>query len=143
MTTHRAALTLAFVLVQTPFLIAQQGEMNSFMTGVRPQDITYQKVIDVPEMSLPKQQQNTTDRISFRQMISKFVPFISPTVTKTYKPAVPISSNSDAPSAFQPLLPTFEMPKVNASGPFQPLLPTSKFPAPVGGGPLKPVLPNG
>src|SRR5262245_42571562 len=94
------ALVLAILAGQPAF--AQQRDVNNFLTGVRPEDVTFQKVIDVAEMSIPKTQQMTTDRLSVRQILSKFVPFLSPDITPKFATAVPLSAASNKASPLQP-----------------------------------------
>lgn len=130
---------LAALLAASPSA-AQQQDAQSFLTGVKPQDIVFQKVIDVPQFAGPKVQPQTTDRLSLRQMLSKVVPFISPSPKPSFQMATPILPGANQGSPFQPMLPQFGLPQANFSTPFPPALPTTSLPK-TSENTLRPALP--
>ncbi len=76
-------LSVALTISTSGFASAQQNQLSpftasSFLTGVQQQDIVFQKVVDVPDFPNLQMQRTTTDRFSLRQMLSKVVPFRSP-----------------------------------------------------------------
>jgi hypothetical protein len=120
---------------------AQQRDPSSFMTGVRPQDIVFQKIIDVPEAAAPQVQPRTVDRFSFRQMLSKVFPFVSPSTPPSFATAVPLLPGANVSTPFQPSLPRFTLPPIPGAHPFPPSLPRTTLPNIGEGSTLKPVLP--
>ncbi len=120
---------------------AQQREPSSFMTNVKPQDVVFQKVIDVPDFAGPQMKPQTTDRFSLRQMLAKVVPFLSPNAKPSYQTAVPALPGSTTPSPLQPVLPQFGLPKTPAASPFMQALPRTTFPNVPDNSTLRPVLP--
>jgi hypothetical protein len=120
---------------------AQQRDMQSFLTGVKPQDIVYQKVIDVPQFAGPNVQPQTSETFSVRRMLSKVFPFISASPKPSFQMSVPLLPGSNQGSPLQPVLPQFGLPQTTFGSPFFPhVLPTNGLP-PVPDNVLKPVLP--
>jgi hypothetical protein len=119
---------------------AQQRDAQSFLTGVKPQDIVFQKVIDVPHFAGPNVQPQTTTRFSFREMLAKVFPFISSSNTPSFNMAVPLLPGANQGSPFQPVLPQFGAPQASFGNGFPIALPRTTLPIPPENT-LKPVLP--